>query len=93
MRTTTVSRGRREFALVLRRGRAVFDEASRLSLRYAPRGTSVESKVGIVITKKVGNAVVRNRLRRRCKAILDESGARRVGTWYVVQCAGRPRRP
>jgi len=31
------------------------------------------SRVGITVAKTVGNAVVRNRLRRRVKAILDRS--------------------
>lgn len=30
-----------------------------------------ETKVGITVSKTVGNAVVRNRVRRRIKAILD----------------------
>jgi len=46
----------------------------------------VPSKIGIVITKKVGKAVERNRLRRRCKAILDETAAAASGVWLVVQC-------
>jgi ribonuclease P protein component len=40
--------------------------------------------VGIVITKKVGTAVERNRLRRRCKAILDQSSIGDSAMWYVV---------
>lgn len=31
------------------------------------------SRVGITVAKGIGNAVVRNRLRRRVKAILDRS--------------------
>jgi ribonuclease P protein component len=31
------------------------------------------SRIGITVSKAVGNAVVRNRLRRRVKAILDRS--------------------
>ena len=31
------------------------------------------TRVGITVSKSVGNAVVRNRLRRRVKAILDRS--------------------
>jgi ribonuclease P protein component len=33
----------------------------------------IVSRVGITVAKTVGNAVVRNRLRRRVKAILDRS--------------------
>jgi ribonuclease P protein component len=78
-------RGRREFALVLRRGRT----AGTKHLSVYALGTARRDprpKVGIVITKKVGNAVVRNRLRRRCKSILDASSAVADGTWFVVLC-------
>jgi len=93
-------RGRREFALVLRRGRTagskhlvVFALAPR-RMRDAqrPRQAAVptrargaSTKVGIVITKKVGGAVERNRLRRRCKAILDSTPLVQTPMWYVVQ--------
>jgi ribonuclease P protein component len=39
---------------------------------FATEGQAV-SRVGITVAKTVGNAVVRNRLRRRVKAILDRS--------------------
>lgn len=85
MRSYDSLRGRREFSLVLRRGRTA--GTKHLSV-YAlgDRKRDHRPKVGIVITKKVGNAVVRNRLRRRCKSILDGSGAVASGTWYVVMC-------
>jgi ribonuclease P protein component len=44
------------------------------------------TKVGVVIPKTVGNAVHRNRLRRRCKAILDAEGLRAPHRWYVISC-------
>jgi ribonuclease P protein component len=92
-------RGRREFAIVLRRGRAASNKhivvfALVPKRTHAPRTRSVEraasrervsTKVGIVITKKVGTAVQRNRLRRRCKAILDNAVFGASPTWYVVQ--------
>lgn len=41
--------------------------------------------VGFITSKKVGIAVVRNRVRRRLRAILDEFAARLVpGTMLVV---------
>jgi ribonuclease P protein component len=43
-------------------------------------------KVGVVVTKKVGKAVVRNRVRRRCKAILETTIAPSDFRWYVVAC-------
>jgi len=79
-------RGRREFALVMRRGKA--GSAQTLTVfGFVPRGTPVQrTKVGIVIPKTVGTAVERNRLRRQCKAILDRQTFRAPDCWYVIQC-------
>jgi ribonuclease P protein component len=85
VRTYASLRGRREFALVLRRGRSTGTKHLLVYALGAARGDG-RPKVGIVITKKVGNAVVRNRLRRRCKSILDASSAVADGTWFVVLC-------
>ncbi len=77
-------RGRRDFALVLRRGRA--SSTKHLVIFTLRPSTAREAaRVGIVITKKVGTAVERNRLRRRCKAILDQSAIGDSRLWYVVQ--------
>jgi len=48
------------------------------------RAAQLSPKVGIIITKKVGKAVVRNRLRRRCQAILDGASDILAARWYVV---------
>jgi ribonuclease P protein component len=89
MRRYASLRGRREFALVLRRGRA---SSTKHLVIFALRPHSKniktaapQTRVGIVITKKVGTAVERNRLRRRCKAILDQSAIADSTMWYVVQ--------
>ncbi len=50
----------------LRRGKAGY--ARLLSLRWRPAREGIH--VGIVVSKKVGNAVVRNRVRRRLKESL-----------------------
>jgi ribonuclease P protein component len=85
MRPYQSLRGRREFALVLRRGRAA-NAKHLVVFAFSPRSPQRRStRVGIVITKKVGKAVERNRLRRRCKAILDGSSIAESGIWYVVQ--------
>ncbi len=84
MRTFDSLRGRREFTLVIRRGAPVQRDAFTL-YGYAPRGATA-TKVGVVIPKTVGNAVRRNRLRRRCKAILDAEGLGAPHRWYVVSC-------
>lgn len=41
-----------------------------LVLQVLPRGDGNEGKAGFTVTKKVGNAVVRNRTRRRLRAAL-----------------------
>jgi ribonuclease P protein component len=62
-------RRRGDFARVQRRG------ARRVGAAFV--AVSAEghtcSRVGVTVAKTVGNAVVRNRLRRRVKAILDRS--------------------
>ena len=56
----------------------------RLALTYAPRDAG--AAVAFAIPKKVGGAVVRNRTRRRVRALLDErsrAGALRPGVYLV----------
>ncbi len=76
MRRYDSVRGQREFALVARYGRSASRSAVSVQA-YAARNAG--SKVGIVITKKVGNAVVRNRTKRRlreaARAVLAETSA------------------
>jgi ribonuclease P protein component len=88
MRAYVSLRGRRDFALVLRRGRAIASKDLTILAFSPPRELALAFKcarVGIIITKKVGNAVQRNRLRRQCKAILDQSRIGQTRLWYVVQ--------
>ncbi len=67
MRAYASLRRRSDFLRVQRRGsRRVGTAFVALSV---PAATS--SRVGITVAKVVGNAVVRNRLRRRVKGILD----------------------
>ena len=87
MRRYASLRGRREFALVLRRGWASQAKHLVVTSFAPPPSNKVErsiARVGIVITKKVGTAVERNRLRRRCKAILDQTPIGDSSMWYVV---------
>ena len=60
-------------------------------LSSCPRGgkTRRRSRVGITVASAVGNAVVRNRLRRRLKAILDGYGLDRP-PWQDVVLIARP---
>jgi ribonuclease P protein component len=86
MRPYASLRGRREFTLTMRRGGAASTPALTVYV-FAPRSRpATKPKVGVVVTKKVGKAVVRNRVRRRCKAILDALLSSSNGRWYVVQC-------
>jgi len=78
-------RGRREFALVLRRGKAASSNSVNV-ISLAARDSATHPRVGIIVTTKVGGAVVRNRLRRRCKAILDQHVGELRGQWLVIAC-------
>lgn len=71
---------------MLRRGRASQTKHITVTTVAAPPSSKPDrcARVGIVITKKVGTAVERNRLRRRCKAILDQSPIADSALWYVV---------
>jgi len=62
-------RRRGDFARVQRRGKR---RVGPIFVMLATEGQAI-SRVGITVAKTVGNAVVRNRLRRRVKAILDRS--------------------
>lgn len=84
---------RPDYVRVARRGRKGVQPG--LVLQVAPRPAGAEApsalpgsdiRVGFTVTRKVGNAVIRNRVRRRLKAVAAEVlGARaRPGFDYVV---------
>ena len=54
------------FRLVYSRGRS---HANRLLVMYALKNKSGETRLGLSVSKKVGGAVVRNKVRRRLKEI------------------------
>ena len=56
----------REFEYVLRHGRRT-TAAPFIVLTAASRGTSPGQRLGITVSKRVGNAVVRNRVKRRVR--------------------------
>ena len=59
-----------------------------LVLGYLPEPKlAANFKFGIILTRKVGNAVVRNRIRRRVRAILGELGERVSDSGYLVMIA------
>ena len=59
-------RGRAEFLQVAGKGRKA-PRAAGLVLQALARGDDAPARLGFTVTKKVGNAVVRNRTRRRLK--------------------------
>lgn len=58
-----------DFTAVHRRGRA--QSGALLVVRSLPNGLEV-SRAGFVVSKRLGGAVVRNRVKRRLRAALDE---------------------
>ena len=62
---------------------------TRLALTYLP-GAEARPEVAFAIPRRLGNAVVRNRCRRRVRPLLDEraqTGRLRPGA-YLVQVSG-----
>ena len=70
MRLYQSLRRRSDFARVQRRGKR---QVGPLFVLLAATAHGA-SRVGITVSKHVGNAVVRNRLRRRVKSYLDRAG-------------------
>ena len=68
MRREQRLRHRRDFDAVYREGRSVGAEA--LSLRTRRNGLTV-SRFGFAVGKRVGKAVVRNRVKRRLRAVVQ----------------------
>jgi ribonuclease P protein component len=62
----------RDFDAVYRKGRSV--STRYLTLYWFPRepGAEEDPRVGLAVSRKVGNAVARNRVKRRLRAIFDE---------------------
>jgi ribonuclease P protein component len=60
-------KGSREFARLARKGRAL--SHTLLTVKVLPNGRS-RNRCGLVVSKKVGNAVVRNKVKRRLREII-----------------------
>ena len=73
-----------EFSRVRKAGKSVTGRF--LVMGYMKDETLEEPfKLGLITTKKVGNAVVRNRIRRRLRAVLQRSGDQILpGYWLVL---------
>ena len=73
----------REFARVRSEGRTV--RGGLLFLGVLELGDASEFRVGLVTSKRIGGAVVRNRLRRRLREIVRRhQHEMRKGVWLVV---------
>lgn len=84
---------RAEFLLVAGKGRKA--PAPGLVLQALPRGDDAPARLGFTVTKKVGNAVIRNRTRRRlreaARAVLAELPVRGVDLVLIGREATRQR--
>ena len=65
-----------DFRLAVRGGRRAGSHTLVLHLAEAPEGAVLPAKVGFVVSKQVGNAVVRNRVKRRLRHAVREDLAR-----------------
>jgi ribonuclease P protein component len=65
--------------------RALYAAMPGMVVQMRPRGDDAPPRVGFTATKKIGNAVVRNRVKRRLRELarLQLSGAARPGHDYV----------
>lgn len=89
MPTATRLKRRAEFLRAAAKGRKVAMPG--LVLQALPRADDGPARVGFTVTKKVGNAVVRNRTRRRLKeAARLELRERPIGSFDLVMI-GRDR--
>jgi ribonuclease P protein component len=75
------------------RGRSVFDELHRRGRRVRKSGVTVtflsrpddeHLSLGFSIGRNVGSAVVRNRVRRRLRSIVAETGAPTQSGWLLI---------
>lgn len=66
--------------------RAAHSAQRGLVLQARPRGDQEQHRVGFTVTKKVGNAVVRNRVKRRLREVarMELAQTARPGFDYVV---------
>ncbi len=79
-------KSRREFARVRREGKSFAGRFIVLAVLPSPQLTE-PFKFGLILTRKVGNAVTRNRVRRRMRALFSEYGGAIAPPCYLVAIA------
>jgi len=72
---------------IFRRLYATSGYANSYLVLYARRNRSATNRVGITVSKKLGGAVVRNRVRRRLREVYRLNEARFVPGWDIVVVA------
>lgn len=60
-----------EFSYIFKRGKTIANQY--LVLYYAPAKQENENRVGFAVSKKIGNAVIRNRIKRRMREAIRPS--------------------
>ncbi|MDF1659730.1 MAG: ribonuclease P protein component [Verrucomicrobiales bacterium] len=74
---------RSDFQLVRTKGKSVHGRF--LVLGYFKDSEEAPSKLGLITTKRLGNAVIRNRVRRKLRGIMQRIGDRfSPGHWFVL---------
>lgn len=63
---------KRQDFLALRHARKTHAPGFLMAMRHNPKNSQDEARVGLTVTKKLGGAVVRNRIRRRLRAAARE---------------------
>lgn len=83
----SVLKKREDFLAVSKRGGSIATKG--LVLQYLKSAREDKPRLGFTVSGKVGNAVVRNRLRRRLKAIARELESRMEKPGYDYVIIGR----
>lgn len=86
MGTVTRLRGRKDFERVFEQGRSL---PGRLVVLRCVRTGQSASRLGIAVGRQLGNAVLRNRVRRRWRAVVRLGPTLQPG-WDLVLVARRP---
>lgn len=77
-------RGREGFQRVFQEGRSLANRVAALHYLAAPQG---ELRLGVAVSRRMGCAVVRNRLRRRLREVLRLHRSELTEGWHVVVVA------